>query len=158
MANSFLTSGNTVPKTDENTNLKIVLVLAKLRICPRTTPMPRSSDAFNFKQKWNISPLLIRVSKNIHSQRTKSNSHREWSQRNNASSMTSKAVLMSSKADEYEKDDCYKLVDSSCNCMVMILQLRVRCYHSFTITVTGYRLRFYIRLDKIGHFGDAVPS
>jgi len=32
--------------------------------------------------------------------------------------MTSKAVLMSSKADEYEKDDCCKLVDSSCKCMV----------------------------------------
>ena len=32
------------------TYLKIVLVLAKLRMAPRTIPIPRSSDAFNCKK------------------------------------------------------------------------------------------------------------
>jgi len=48
--NSFVTSGDKKQMKAKKTNLKIVLVLAKLRICPRTTPMPRSSEAFNFEQ------------------------------------------------------------------------------------------------------------
>jgi hypothetical protein len=37
--------------------LKIVLVLAKLKICPRTMPIPRSSDAFSSKT-WKRKGML----------------------------------------------------------------------------------------------------
>ena len=44
-------SRNTQTNTQSMTYLKMDCVLAKLRICPRTTPIPRSSDAFNCNRK-----------------------------------------------------------------------------------------------------------
>ena len=35
----------------DHTYLKIVLVLANVSTCPRTIPIPRSSDAFSYKIK-----------------------------------------------------------------------------------------------------------
>ena len=44
-------------QADLGSYLNMVLVLAKLRICPLTIPIPRSSDAFNWKQKQQLSIL-----------------------------------------------------------------------------------------------------
>ena len=43
---------------ETGTHLKIVLVLAKLRMAPRTMPIPRSSEAFNCK---SIVTVLMRT-------------------------------------------------------------------------------------------------